>query len=404
MHRVVMVLLCLCVSAPSWARKVDLDYHVRLLPGSGQAEVRVTLADGSAVRGLDFNLGQRGAYSDFASDGQWTLGPQGQRGLWAPAAGKSSLTYRVRLTQQAANGDYESRLTSHWALFRGEQLVPPARLDQQDGVELVARLSVELPKGWTGIETAWPRIGKQRFRIDDVSRRFDRPTGWMLAGSLGSRRARLGETDVTIAAPRGQGLRRLDTLTLMTFVWPQLQAVFPRPLPKLLVVGAHDPMRRMAVAAPRSLYLDSGRALINENGSSPLLRGLVEAFAQIRDRERSDWLGESLVDYYATAVLQRAGGLSDDRYRVLQRRLHAEAEGVTTLRGDQATPAQVARGVLLLQALDKEIRVYSHDKRSLDDVTRALMRLPSVSTEEFVQLSEQVLGRGSSVLEAPVLH
>lgn len=404
MHRVVMVLLCLCVSTPSWARKVDLDYHVQLLPGSGQAEVQVTLADGSAVRSLDFNLGQRGAYSDFAGDGQWTLGQQGHRGLWRPAPGKSSLTYRVRLTQQAANGDYDTRLTPHWALFRGEQLVPPAKLDQQDGVDLVARLTVALPKGWTGIETAWPRIGKQRFRIDDVSRRFDRPTGWMLAGNLGSRRARLGETNVTIAAPRGQGMRRLDTLTLMTFVWPQLQAVFPRPLPKLLVVGAHDPMRRTAVAAPHSLYLNSGRALVSENGSSPLLRGLVETFAQVRDRERSDWLGESLVDYYAMVVLHRAGGLSDDRYRVLQRRLHAEAEGVTTLRGDQASPAQVARGVLLLQALDKEIRVYSHGKRSLDDVTRALMRLPSVSTEEFVQLSEQVLERGSSVLEAPVLH
>jgi predicted metalloprotease with PDZ domain len=170
------------------------------------------------------------------------------------------------------------------------------------------------------------------------------------------------------------------------------------------VVGAHDPMRRTAVAAPRSLYLNSGRALVSENGSSPLLRSLVETFAQVRDRERSDWLGESLVDYYAMVVLHRAGGLSDDRYRVLQRRLHAEAEGVTTLRGDQASPAQVARGVLLLQALDKEIRVYSHGKRSLDDVTRALMRLPSVSTEEFVQLSEQVLERGSSVLEAPVLR
>ncbi|PMZ49044.1 hypothetical protein C1X25_31650, partial [Pseudomonas sp. GW247-3R2A] len=103
-----------------------------------------------------------------------------------------------------------------------------ARLDQQDGIELVSRLEFELPSGWKSVETAWPRIGKNKFRIDNVSRLFDRPTGWMLAGHLGSRRTRLGETEVTVASPQGQGMRRMDVLTLLTFVWPQVQAVFPR--------------------------------------------------------------------------------------------------------------------------------------------------------------------------------
>ena len=35
------------------------------------------------------------------------------------------------------------------------------------------------------------------------------PTGWMLAGSLGSRRVRLGETEVTVASPKGQAMRRI---------------------------------------------------------------------------------------------------------------------------------------------------------------------------------------------------
>lgn len=44
------LLLCLGLVAcsPAWAKKVDLDYQVRLLPASGQAEVRLTLAE--AVR------------------------------------------------------------------------------------------------------------------------------------------------------------------------------------------------------------------------------------------------------------------------------------------------------------------------------------------------------------------
>lgn len=210
-------LVLLALSMPAWcAKKVDLDYHVKLLPQSDQAEVRVSLSQGSAVRSLDFDLGHDGDYSDFKADGQWSVTEH--RGRWQPGANKASLTYRVRLTHARKPGIYEARMTPSWALFRGEDLVPPARLDQQDGVELVSRLVFELPAGWKSIETAWPRIGKNKFRIDNVSRLFDRPTGWMLAGTLGSRRVRLGESEVTVASPKGQAMRRMDVLTLLTFV------------------------------------------------------------------------------------------------------------------------------------------------------------------------------------------
>lgn len=397
-----LLLLSLALSSQAFAKKVDLDYQVRLLPMSGQAEVRLTLAEGRAVRSLDFDLGPGGTYSDFKTDGLWHV--SGQRGVWQPATGVSSLSYRVQLESTVPGALAQNHVTPHWAVFRGEQLVPPARLDQQDGTELVSRLSFELPGGWKSVETAWPRIGKQKFRIADVSRLFDRPTGWMLAGNLGSRRARLGETDVTIAAPQGQGMRRMDTLTLMTFVWPQLQAVFPRNPPKLLVVGARDGQWRSAGAAHHSIFLHSNRALVSDNGESPLLRELVQTFAQIRDRERSDWLGESLTEHYATELLRRAGGISDDRYQLLQARLQKQAAKVSGLRGEKASTAQIARGILLLQALDKEIRIHTQDKRSLDDVVRALMRLPSVSTDEFVQISESVLGRRSDVLQSKLLR
>ncbi|MBK5011003.1 hypothetical protein IAE33_002863 [Pseudomonas sp. S60] len=397
-----LLLLGLLAASPAWAKKVDLDYQVRLMPASGQAEVRVTLADGSAVRSLDFDLGKLGAYSGFQADGQWQL--RGEHGVWQPASGKTSLSYRVQLDQKHSNGAYGARITPHWALFQGDQLVPPAHLDQQDGTELVARLTFDLPEGWKSVETAWPRIGKHKFRIDDSSRLFDRPTGWVLAGDLGSRRARLGNTDVTVAAPVGQGMRRMDSLTLLTYVWPQLQATFPRNPPKLLVVGARDGMWRGPMAAHGSLYLHSARPMVSENGSSPLLREVVQLFTQIRARDGSDWLVESLTDYYASELLRRSGGMSDDRYQAWQARLSKQGAKVTTLKGDQASPAQVARGVMLLQALDKEIRIHTQAKRSLDDVARGLMRLPSVSTEEFVKISENVLGRSSDVLQSKALR
>ena len=401
--RLAASLVLLTLSLPAWcAKKVDLDYHVKLLPQSDQAEVRVSLSQGSAVRSLNFDLGRDGDYSDFKADGQWQV--TGSRGLWQPSADKASLTYRVRLSHARKPGVYEARMTPSWALFRGEDLVPAARLDQQDGTELVSRLMFELPAGWKSVETAWPRIGKHTFRINNVSRLFDRPTGWMLAGNLGSRRVRLGDTDVTVASPKGQAMRRMDVLTLLTFVWPQVEAALPRHPAKLLIVGASDPMRRGAVSARDSIYLNSRTPLISENGSSPLLREVVQAIGRFNDHDTSDWISEGLGEYYAIELLRRAGGITDERYAAIQARLAKESKGVTSLRGDHVNAAIVARAVLVLQELDREIRVKTHNKRSLDDLAQAVMRANSVNTAEFVQLAESVIGESSVVLDSKLLR
>ena len=51
----------------------------------------------------------------------------------------------------------------------------------------------ELPPGWPSVNTEWPEApadgageepGSVRvFRVDNPERRFDRPTGWMIAGA-----------------------------------------------------------------------------------------------------------------------------------------------------------------------------------------------------------------------------
>lgn len=404
--RLALAVGLLALSSSVWAaKKVDLDYHMRLLPQSDQAEVRLTLAQGSAVRSLDFDLGDGSQYSDFKADGQWQLTPGKQtRGVWRPAADKASLTYRVRISHGRKSGSFDTRMTPTWALMRGDDLVPAARLDQQDGIELVSRLEFELPTGWKSVETAWPRIGKNRFRIDNVSRLFDRPTGWMLAGHLGSRRTRLGETEVTVASPQGQGMRRMDVLTLLTFVWPQVQAVFPRHPTKLLIVGANDPMWRGSLAARESIYLNTRLPLVSESGTSAVVRELAQVFGRINDQQRSDWISEGFAEYYAIELVRRAGGMSDERYESLHKKLIKDSQKVTTLRAQQVNPAQVAKAVLLLQELDREIRLKTRNKRSLDDVLRGAMRLGSVDTKEFVQLAESILGESSTVLDTELLR
>ena len=386
------------------AKRVDLDYLVKFVPERDLAEVQLVLEDGSAVRQLEFNLGDDGSYSGFATDADGSWEERGSRATWRPAPGKARLSYQVKINHQRKSGRFDARMTEDWALLRGDDLVPSGRLSQQDGVRLVSRLKVELPDGWTSVETGWPRIGKNRFRIDNRERLFDRPTGWIIAGKLGTRRVKLGETEVTVAAPVGEGLRRMDIVTMMTFVWPQLQNVFPRDPKKLLVVGAGDPMWRGGLSGPNSLFMHADRPLVSENGTSSLVHELVHVFSRITDADRSDWISEGLAEYYAIELVRRAGGMSEDRYHIVREHLTKWSRKVDSLRTEHSTGPVTAKAVLLLQDLDREIRTRSKSRHSLDDVARGLMRLDKVTTKDFIEISESLMAGGSKVLDTRLLR
>lgn len=400
--RSTLLLSVLLTVLPAWAAKVDLDYRVKFLPAEDQAEVSLTVEKGEAVHLLDFNLGEATTFSDFQADGQWSVADG--RGRWQPSSGKASLRYRVRISNQRSSGSYDARMTEDWVLMRGDDLVPPARASLRDGVELISRLQFDLPEGWKSVETGWTRIGKQRFRVDNPSRNFDRPTGWLIAGKLGTRRERLGLSEITVAAPLDQGMRRMDILTLLTFVWPQVQQLFQRDPAKLLIVGGGEPMWRGGLSGPNSLFMHADRPLVSENGTSSLLHELVHVIARVTDHDNSDWISEGLAEYYAIELLRRAGGMTEDRYQQVRKHLADWSKDVKSLRGERASGPVTARAVLLLQDLDGEIRKRSNGQRSLDDVMRGLMRLERASTQEFIDISENVMGGRSKVLDTRLLR
>lgn len=402
---VVCLLLTLLCAPLAWAKNVDLDYRVRFLPQDGQAEVLIRLEDGGVVRRLTFDLGDAGRYQDFQAKGGAWEHESPARGIWTPASGKAELRYRVTIDSQRDSGRFDARMTEDWVLLRGDDLIPPAHLDQKDGTRLIARLSFDLPKGWKSVETGWPRVGPNRFRIDNPERLFDRPVGWIVAGRIGSRRTKIGEhTTLTVSAPIGEGMRRMDITTFLTFVWPQVEAVFPRQLDKLLIVGAGDPMWRGGLSASNSLFMHSDRPLVSENGTSSLLHEVVHVVSRIRDTERSDWISEGLAEYYAIELLRRSGGLSPDRHAKVLDRLRSWSKDVTSLRTEFSTGPVTARAVLLLNDLDTELRRRSDGQHSLDDLTRALMRLEKVSTADLVEISENLMGGPSRVLDTRLLR
>jgi hypothetical protein len=163
-------------------------------------------------------------------------------------------------------------------------------------------------------------------------------------------------------------------------------------------------MWRGSQSAHESIYLNSHLPLVSESGTSALIRELAQVFGRVNGTRRSDWISEGFAEYYAIELVRRAGGMSDERYENLHGKLVRNSQKVTTLRGEQITAVQVARAVVLLQELDREIRLKTHNKRSLDDVLRGAMRLGDIDTQAFVQLGESVIGGSSKVLSTELIQ
>lgn len=399
LKRALGVLVLVAITTPSWAKTVDVTYKVKFLPEQNTAQVTIRLEDGAAVPNLIFNFLSVQRYSNFTVDGSWQLNDD--RGIWQPTNGKSSLSYTVQITPSDKQNISE-KITKDWLVMKGDSLVPPIEAITMPKVNVVSRVQFELPKEWRSVETVWKRIGPNKFRIDDTQSGFNRPTGWIAAGKLGSRRAKLGETEVTITAPVGQQVHRMDMLTLMTYVWPQLQAAFPRDPQKLLVISAREGMQQQAQGLTQSIYLAANQALIAENGVSDLLKELVLSFTQLSSNTDEQWISQGLAQFYSLELLMRSGGITPDRYQHSIQRWKEDTKQVNVLRGE-VNEQKIQRAALFFATLDKEIKARTKNEFNLDNVTRGLMRLDNVTVKDVRDISENIVKGRLKVFESPLV-
>ena len=98
-----------------------------------------------------------------------------------------------------------------------------------------------LPEGWTNVDTPYlrSRDGKS-FVVTNPERRFDRPMGWMVAGAVGTRREQVGPTEISVGGPKGDVIRRNDTLAFLYNLVPEFEDAFGEVPRKLLIVSAGD--------------------------------------------------------------------------------------------------------------------------------------------------------------------
>jgi hypothetical protein len=341
-------------------------------------------------------------YSNISGDGSLDVG--GGRAIWQPPREGGSLHFEYRINKQRRDGGYDARITDSWVIVRGDHLVPAARTRLARGTRTQARLRFKLPEGWTSAETPFIRDPDSPvIEIDNPERRFVRPVGWMIAGDLGFRREWLEGMEVVVAAPKGEAMRRNDILAFANMLSTELKASFGELPPKLLIVGAGDPMWRGGLSGPNSMYLHAERPLISENGSSTLVHELVHVITRIAGRGNDRWIGEGIAEFYTIELMRRAGLITQRRAELAFEWKARRGRKVDTLSAPRSSGPRTDRAVTLFAELDREIRDFSGGELDLDDLVQRLMKIRQVDRHQLREEFEQLIGQPSRVLrDAPL--
>ena len=369
------VLLSGCAQAPAAAgdeqseevRAYSIAYKVALDAEEDEpaiASIEITQPS-RWLRELRFSV-DPDRHSDFEGDG--TVTERDGEVTWEPPRRGGALKYKVRITHQRSSGAYDALQTPDWALFRAGDVFPPAATRTVVGAEARARLELQLPEDWSALTPYTSGDGDFSYEVRNPERRFDRPTGWILAGKIGVRRGRIADTRVAIGAPVGQGVHRMEIMAFLRWTLPTLRRVFPTLDPRLVIVSAADPMWRGGLSGPSSLYVHADRPMISENGTSTMLHELVHVAMGVAGDDHDDWVVEGLAEYYSIKILNVSGTLSRRRGELALQDLHEWGESVDDLFVRNSSGPVTARATVLLAELDTWIQEETRGRRSLDDV------------------------------------
>lgn len=395
MRRALALSALLCAAGPARAqesaRTYAVLYDVRIAPTERAADVAIHLTDPSHwMRWIRFRIDPK-RHVDWKGDGEIRM--EANTVQWRPPKLGGTLHYTFRIDELRDARSYDARCSENWAIFRGDNLVPPARVRSEAGSESRARLRLRLPKGWHSV-APWRLAADGSYAIESPGRRFDRPVGWIMAGRLAIARETVSGVRLALAGPLGQRVPRLDRLALLRWTLPDLRDVLGDAMPdRLVVLGAGDPMWRGGLSGPRSLFLHASRPLIENDGTSPLLHETVHSALRVKPGEGGDWIVEGVAELYSLELLRRSKTLSKSRYERSLARLAQRGAAVEDLEVAQSTGAVTARAVTVLHALDLEIRQLSGGAASLDGVVRRLAEQEgTIDTARLRAIAEQVAG------------
>ncbi|MDP3939340.1 MAG: hypothetical protein Q8R92_14550 [Deltaproteobacteria bacterium] len=369
----------------------DVSYSARIIPTKREAAVAVHVVQpDNFLRSLRFTIDPE-RHRDFKGDGTIEQGEDFVE--WKPPRKGGVLRYTFRIDRLRDARSYDARCAANWAIFRGDNLIPPASATTRRRARSRAYLRLRVPEGWTAV-TRYPATKNGRYLLKNPERGFVRPTGWIIAGSrIGVVRETVAGTRVTIAAPVGHGLRRLDILAMLRWTLPELRDILGKSSPRLLVVGAEDPMWRGGLSGPASMYIHANRPLLTPDTTSPLLHELLHTVLPPGASPQDDWIVEGLAERYGLELLVRSKTIGQARYKRAMARLAREGRGAGSLTAGEANGHVTSRAVKILGLLDSEISEATNGAKSLDDVVRVLVQKDEeLSAASLRAVAEEVAG------------
>jgi hypothetical protein len=390
-----LCLALLAASAPGWAQAplappslpYDLTFEATLVPTERLARARLRIGPNQVDR-MVFRIDPE-RHQNLRGDGKLVV--EGKSASWEPPRTGGSLRYDFRVDKLRNGSAYDARISEQWAIFRGGDLFPAARVMAADGSYSRSTLRLRVPEGWK-IAVPYARLTNGTYRVENPHRRFDRPTAWFLLGRIGVLRERIAGSSVAVAGPFRQKLRRQDILALLRWTLPSLRNVLGELPERLLVAGAGDPMWRGGLSGPESVFIHAERPLITSDGTSPVLHELFHAATGARAVVDGDWVVEGLAELYSVELLMRSRTMSKSRSERVLKRI-AQRGARAPLLGRNSKGASTARAVTVLRALDEELRGRTEQQKTLDDVVAEMTRKHmAVSTSTFRATAEQVSG------------
>jgi predicted metalloprotease with PDZ domain len=364
-----LLLLFLPSTASTADRYYDAAFVATIRPNQPTAKVELRLTGERLPSRLEFHIDPARHHGFVSSDPVTTAG---KVVTWKPSGKDARISYEFVIDHERSPKRFDSLLTSEWAVFRADKLVPRMSVTSQKSLKGRTTLQFTTPPAWS-VAAPYPQEGPV-FKIEDPARRLDRPSGWIIAGKLGKRSEIIEGIQTIVAAPSGESSRRQDILAFLNWNLPHLKEVFPEMPKRLLIVSAGDPMWRGGLSGPNSLFLHSDRPLISENRTSTLLHELVHVAMGIRGDEESDWIVEGLAEYYSLEILRRSGGIGRQRYDLALKRMAEWAKRSPNVFTSASSGASTARAVIALRAADIEIKQASDGRASLDDVAVKLAK------------------------------
>ncbi|MFT4822815.1 MAG: hypothetical protein ACI9DH_001048 [Halioglobus sp.] len=342
------------------------------------------------VSKLDFNA-PSSQYTVVSHDGK--LSRSNGRIIWQPPAKGGSLSYDYQIDSRRGE-TFDARHQPDWVLMRLDDLFPPAHVSTLKGATSKANITLQGPTHWS-FESRYGNLTNTTKELTETERNFERPTGWMVGGKIGTRRDLIEGRNVAVSAPLDSGIRRVDTLAFLNWTLPDLTSIFPQLPDSILIVGAPEDMWRGGLSAPQSLYLHTDRPLISENGTSTLLHELIHLAGFHSAEDGADWIVEGFAEYYSLLILKRSGGISAKRF---DQALAGLATWVAKDKGklnDPSKGADTAAAVLMLHDLATELLEGGSD---IDNLVTQLANTQPISQQSLVRLATDLLGHPSRVL------